>query len=432
MGGPEAADPLVSGGFTLRADGTGAANSGLFTQHTVRELWFGWDDPLMALAGGGTFGGLARIDLPEPADLLAKFATGAEAPPDWSYSYSSGKGVLADRSKVLRHPDGKIMSSPGHPGYRLSDGKLRAGDFDPEGLHKVEEQPMLERWPSAYEALQAGLTTSPIEAVDWGPIPTGAPIDMYFTDIRRDLELRCLDGCPWDKVKGKLYAKAYTMYTEEQQYNLHEGGVASSSCGGTVSQQHYDASVALRMPPAGNPSTCDYGMRYPWAFDMSQALGAPAAVTLAYCGNCDATVRDAISILNATTGEEVRYDAHVHGAGLWYEPLTGWLVKGEQHGQFGTKPAPACTATLACTCLTAPLQVTNGCKPTGWWSVPLSTRLCTPTSLTVQAAKTGCSCGRTCGGTANRDSRQHKPTNSPRRSTAATWRPSWSSSSDLS
>lgn len=331
VGGPKAADPLVSGGFTLRPDGTGAANSGLFTRHTVRELWFGWDDPLMALAGGGTFGGLAGIDIPEPADLLGKFAAGTEAPPDWSYSYTSGKGLLADRGKVLRHPDGKTIGSPGHPGYRLSDGKLRAGDFDPEGLHKVEEQPMLETWPSAFEALQAGLTASPVEAIDWGTIATGAPIDMYFTDIRRALQLRCQDGCPWDKVQGKVYAKAYTVHKEEQQYNLYEGGVASSSCGGTVSQQHYDASVAFGMTPAGSPSTCDYGMRYPWVFDLGQALGAPAAVTLAYCGNCDASVRDAISILNASTGEEVRYDADVHGAGLWYEPLTGWLIKGEQH-----------------------------------------------------------------------------------------------------
>ena len=143
----------------------------------MRELWFGWDDPLMALAGGGTFGGLAGIDIPEPADLLGKFAAGTEAPPDWSYSYTSGKGLLADRGKVLRHPDGKTIGSFGHPGYRLSDGKLRAGDFDPEGLHKVEEQPMLETWPSAFEALQAGLTASPVEAIDWGTIATGAPIE---------------------------------------------------------------------------------------------------------------------------------------------------------------------------------------------------------------------------------------------------------------
>ena len=373
VGGPKAADPLVSGGFTLRADGTGAANSGLFTRHTVRELWFGWDDPLMALAGGGTFGGLAGIDIPEPADLLAKFAAGTEALPDWSYSYTSGKGLLADRGKVLRHPDGRTMGSPGHPGYRLSDGKLRAGDFDPEGLHKVEEQPMLETWPSAFAALQAGLMTSPVEAIDWGPIATGAPIDLYFTDIRRDLELRCQDGCPWDKVKGKVYAKAYTVHKEEQQYNLHEGGVASSGCGGTVSQQHYDASVAFGMPPAGNPSTCDYGMRYPWVFDLSQALNAPAACTLAYCGNCDASVRDTISILNSTTGEEVRYDADAHGAGLWYEPLTGWLVKGEQHGRFGASSALACIAPPALLALDCVRPVVGNERMQTNWMVERST-----------------------------------------------------------
>ena len=89
--------------------------------------------------------GTKRGSTSQPADLLAKFAAGTEAPQDWSYSYASGKGLLADRGKVLRHPDGKAMGSPGHPGYRLSDGKLRAGDFDPEGLHKVKEQPMLER-----------------------------------------------------------------------------------------------------------------------------------------------------------------------------------------------------------------------------------------------------------------------------------------------
>jgi len=134
VGGAKAADPLVSGGFTLRADGTGAANSGLFTRRTVRELWFGWDDPLMALAGGGTFGGMAGIDIPEPEDLLAQFAAGAQAPSNWSYSYASGKGALADRGKVLQHPDKRAMGSSGYPGYRLSDGKLHGGDYDPEGL----------------------------------------------------------------------------------------------------------------------------------------------------------------------------------------------------------------------------------------------------------------------------------------------------------
>ena len=197
---------------------------------------------------------------------------------------------------------------------------------------------MLEEWPSAFQALQAGLTTSPVEAVDWGPIATGEPVKLYFSDIRRDLELRCQGGCPWDKVQGKVYAKTYTAYKEEQQYNLYENGVASSTCGGTVSQQHYDSSMALGLPPAGNPSTCDFGMRYPWVFDLSQAHGAPAASTLAYLGNCNTSVRNAVSILNMTTGEEVRYDADAHGAALWFEPLTGWLVKGERCG-----PSNACT-----------------------------------------------------------------------------------------
>ena len=92
---------------------------------------------------------------------------------------------------------------------------------------------MLERWPNALEALQAGLTASPVEAIDWGTIATGAPISLYFTDIRRDLQLRCQGGCAWERVQGKVYAKAYTVHKEEQQYNLYEGGVASSSCGGS-------------------------------------------------------------------------------------------------------------------------------------------------------------------------------------------------------
>jgi hypothetical protein len=263
----------------------------------------------------------------------------------------------------------------------------------------VEEQPMLARWPSALEALQAGLTASPLEAIDWGTIATGAPISLYFTDIRRDLQLRCQGGCAWERVQGKVYAKAYTVHKEEQQYNLYEGGVASSSCGGAVSQQHYDASVAFGLPPAGRPSTCDYGMRYPWVFDLSQALGAPAAVTLAYCGNCDASVRDAVSIRNASTGAELRYDAAVHGAGLWYEPLTGWLVRGAQHRRHRTRPEPARTVAPACMHLTvrAPSQGTSGCRPTGWWSAPPSTRPSTRTSLAKRAATMTSSCGRTCG-----------------------------------
>ena len=258
---------------------------------------------------------------------------------------------------------------------------------------------MLERWPSALEALQAGLTASPVEAIEWGTIATGAPISLYFSDIRRDLQLRCQGGCAWERVQGKVYAKAYTVRREEQQYNLYEGGVASSSCGGTVSQQHHDASLAFGLPPAGSPSTCDYGMRYPWVFDLSQALGAPAAVTLAYCGNCDASVRDAVSIRNASTGEELRYDAAEHGAGLWYEPLTGWLVKGAQHRRHRTRPAPARAVAPACTHLAvrAPPQATSGCRPTGWWSAARSTRPSTRTSSARRAATTTSSCGRTCG-----------------------------------
>lgn len=335
VGGPKADDPLVTGAFTLRADGTGAANSGLITRRTVRELWFGFDDPLLALAGEGVaYHGMATIDIPEPADLLAKFAEETAAPASYSHSYTSGKGKLADRGKILRHPDERRMGSPGYPGYRLSDGKLQGGDFDPEGLHKVEEQPMLEEWPSAFAALRVGLTTSPAEAIDWGPIPKGEPIDLYLTDVRRNMVLRCEDGCPWDKVHGKVYAKRYVVSgTEGEDYQLHEGGVPSSTCGGTVSQQHHDASVAIGMPPAGSPSTCDYAMRYSWLFDVSQATGVPAAVSLAFCGNCDASVRDAISILNATTGEEVHFDADAHGPALWFEPLTGWLVKGKERLQ---------------------------------------------------------------------------------------------------
>ena len=104
-------------------------------RHTL-SLWQGKSRPSWALPPA-----LKR----KRQTLFPSSAAGTEAPGDWSYSYASGKGLLADRGKVLRHPDGKAMGSPGHPGYRLSDGKLRAGDFDPEGLHKVEEQPMLER-----------------------------------------------------------------------------------------------------------------------------------------------------------------------------------------------------------------------------------------------------------------------------------------------
>ena len=333
VGGPTASDPLSTGGFTLRPDGTGAANSGLFTRRTVRQLWFGWDDPLLALAEGATYDGLAGIDIPEPADLLAKFADGSEVPADWTYSFASGKGVLADRGTLLRHPDERAMESPDYPGYRLRDGKLRGGDYDPEGLRKIEEQAMLEDWPTPLEALEVGMMTSPAEAISSGAIRLGEPVSAYLADMRRNVVFKCEDGCPWVKIHDKVYVKAYVASNTSQEYRLSEGGVASTDCGGTVSQQHYDASIALGLPPAGSPSTCDYGMRFPFVFDVSRAYGFPSAVTLAYFGHCDASVRDAVSVVNATTGEELNYDLETSGPGLWFEPFSGWLVKGNERFQ---------------------------------------------------------------------------------------------------
>ena len=333
VGGPTANDPLSTGGFTLRPDGTGAANSGLFTRRTVRQLWFGWNDPLLALAEGATYDGLAGIDIPEPADLHAKFADGSEVTSDWTYSFASGKGVLADRGTLLRHPDERAMGSPDYPGYRLSDGKLQGGDYDPEGLRKIEEQAMLEDWPTPLEALKVGMMTSPAEAISSGSIRLGEPVSAYMADMRRNVVFKCEDGCPWVKIHDKVYVKAYVASNTSQEYRLSEGGVISTDCSGTVSQQHYDASIALGMPPAGSPSTCDYGMRFPFVFDVSQAYGFPSAVTLAYFGHSDAAVRDAVSIVNATTGEELVYDLKTSGPGLWFEPFSGWLVKGNERFQ---------------------------------------------------------------------------------------------------
>tara|TARA_B110001452_G_C15235075_1_gene427638 strand:+ start:120 stop:3326 length:3207 start_codon:yes stop_codon:yes gene_type:complete len=333
VGGPTANDPLSTGGFTLRPDGTGAANSGLFTRRTVRQLWFGWDDPLLQLAEGATYDGLAGIDIPEPADLLAKFADGSEVPSDWTYSFASGKGVLADRGTLLRHPDERPMGSPDYPGYRLSDGKLGGGDYDPEGLRKVEEQEMLEDWPTPMEAMEVGMMTSPAEAITSGSITLGEPVSAYMADMRRDVVFKCEDGCPWVKIHDKVYVKAYVASNTSQEYQLSKGGVTSVDCSGTVSQQHYDASIALGMPPAGSPSTCDYGMRFPFVFDTSQAYGFPSAVTLAYFGHSDASVRDAVSMVNATTGEDLVYDLETNGPGLWFEPFSGWLVKGNERFQ---------------------------------------------------------------------------------------------------
>ena len=48
---------LDAASLTLRADGTGSKNGGLFTRRTLREIVYGYEDPLLELLGEASYAG---------------------------------------------------------------------------------------------------------------------------------------------------------------------------------------------------------------------------------------------------------------------------------------------------------------------------------------------------------------------------------------
>jgi len=323
---------------TLQPDGSGSINSGLFVTRTISDLLYGYVDPLFLAVPASAvpagvkleYEGLRGYNPSSIAELQAAFANGTKEATDYTYIVDSGKTELADISKWYSWSNFSVLK-PGdsyYPGWGIN-GTLGA-DLDLRGMHSITQQsPRTSAMPNIINS--AGIFTPHVEP-NFGP----TSIELFLDTAYRDFVLECesvVNGedpeCGgWHDVKG-IVTKRFMPPVSLGNFSVNGVVTNDSSCAGQVSANYVSKSP---LPTGLSASTCDYGLRFQWVFDLSTAKKAPATLSLPYLGWTEDTVRNAVSILK--NGSEVIFDPVTDGTFLDLEPMTGKVFNGEERLQF--------------------------------------------------------------------------------------------------
>ena len=325
---------------SLRPDGTGSLNGGLFTARNVSDFLYGYkDDPIVPFAatipGGAAlaagYPGLIGSSFASISELTAAFANGGANPADYSYVFNSGS-VGYDQTGTIDTYEGVQQYQPHDAGYAGwgNGGKLNA-TFAFAGLSDLSQQPPRQR--AFPDVVNSDGVYPPHVPPDFGRV-----ISLYLSSARREVQLTlaCIvdggaPGCDgWHYVKS-IATKRFTPAPSLGQLTVD--GVPNEACKGTVSQNYYQRSLALGLPAAlaGTPSTCDYGLRFENIFDLSVARGVPLALSLPFLGRADAALRASLSITHG--GNERYFSQPLDGTFLDVEPMSGRVFNGEERLQ---------------------------------------------------------------------------------------------------
>ena len=284
------ADPagLLPGSLTLRSDGTGRYNSGLFTRRTAREILFGYDDVIFSLV-----------------------------PPELSTRPLAYNGVMGKQ-----YDDIEAQEAAGAPlTYGLKTGKDHLDDVGQytlwRGITEVEERSDIPNkdgssytcatWASqGYESCavwldavtMAGLSTSQV-----GPFrhQNRKAVEIWSTEVFRPLTLVHDKEVTIHKVKAGKY-----VFEDDQFYS---GDCAYDPCD--------ESNAAYRMA----------GPAYVAPMATTQG-GAPAAVSFPALGKVEARFRE--DLFDGLPD----YSKRSHGSYVAVEPITGVFVEGHKRVQY--------------------------------------------------------------------------------------------------
>ena len=162
----------------------------------------------------------------------------------------------------------------------------------------------------------------------------GPVLDVYVTEVSRTISMTCgaagsvpdsVDDCAFHDVKG---IKTLKYMIESRLYNTTLDGVPSSSCRGTASAKHASSPATSSSGPS-----CDWLMRQDGVLNLEVARGAPAAASLGYFGHAQSGIREAVSITEVGSSDQIYFDEAKDGVSVFYEPITGAAIKGREYFQ---------------------------------------------------------------------------------------------------
>lgn len=320
----------------MKDDGTSPRNGGLFVRHTVREMLHGWDDPIFAavpasafpLGTPSSYGGFLGKGSSQDRtldDLRAEIAEGTRSMKDFATEIKSGADNVEDASVWIAR-NGVASSVDGDSSYPGWGNSGRPGEpFNVTGLRSILQAPPQTR------------VNSPLTMVgNYEAKPNFGPVlDVFVTDVSRTMPFTCeaagslpdsVDDCAFHDVKG---IKTLKYMIDPRSYGTTLDGVPSSSCRGTASARH--ASFAPATSSSG-PS-CDWLMRHDGVLNLEVARKVPAAASLGYFGHAQSGIREAVSITEVGSSDQIYFDEAKDGVSVFYEPITGSAIKGSEYLQ---------------------------------------------------------------------------------------------------
>lgn len=320
----------------MKDDGTSTRNGGLFVRHTVREMLHGWDDPIFAAVPAdafppgtpssyeGLFGKGSSQDRTLD-DLRADIAEGTRSMKDFAVERKSGADNVEDTDVWIARK-GVTSSVAGEPSYTGWGNSGRPGEpFNVTGLRSIRQALPQTKVNSAL-AMVGNYEAKP----NFGPVR-----DVFVTEVSRTLSMTCgaagslpdsVNDCAFHDVKG---IKTLKYVIDPRLYGTTLDGVPSSSCRGTASARH--ASFAPVTSSSG-PS-CDWLMRHEGVLNLEVARKVPAAASLGYFGHAQSGIREAVSITEVGSSDQIYFDEAKDGVSVFYEPITGAAIKGREYFQ---------------------------------------------------------------------------------------------------
>ena len=323
-------------GTGMKDDGTSPRNGGLFVRHTVHEMLHGWDDPIFAAVPASAFPPGTPSSYPGMLgthtsqdrtldDLRADIAEGTRSMKDFARERKSGADNIEDTDVWIARKGvaSSVAEDSSYTGWGTSG---RPGEpFNLTGLRSIRQAVPQTKVNSALTMI-GNYEAKP----NFGPV-----LDVYVTEVSRTMSMTCgaagslpdsVDDCAFHDVKG---IKTLKYMIESHLYNTTLDGVPSSSCRGTASQKH--ASFAPATSSSG-PS-CDWLMRQDGVLNLEVARGAPAAASLGYFGHAQSGIREAVSITEVGSSDQIYFDEAKDGVSVFYEPITGAAIKGREYFQ---------------------------------------------------------------------------------------------------
>ena len=320
----------------MKDDGTSPRKSGLFVRHTVHEMLHGWDDPIFAAVPASAFPPDAPSSYPGMLgthtsqdrtldDLRADIAEGTRSMKDFARERKSGADNIEETDVWIARKGvaSSVAEDSSYTGWGTSG---RPGEpFNLTGLRSIRQAVPQTKVNSALTMI-GNYEAKP----NFGPV-----LDVYVTEVSRTMSMTCgaagslpdsVDDCAFHDVKG---IKTLKYMIESRLYNTTLDGVPSSSCRGTASQKH--ASFAPATSSSG-PS-CDWLMRQDGVLNLEVARGAPAAASLGYFGHAQSGIREAVSITEVGSSDQIYFDEAKDGVSVFYEPITGAAIKGREYFQ---------------------------------------------------------------------------------------------------